>query len=62
MPVGPVRWSVYKILAERVHRWAWNKISGRWVSSPARETVNEMIEAGLLDRLMARVDGGGSPG
>ena len=29
------------------------------VSSPARETVNEMIEAGLLDRLMARVDGDG---
>jgi putative transposase len=28
-------------------------------SSPARETVNEMIEAGLLDRLMARVDGDG---
>ncbi|MEJ7706747.1 MAG: IS256 family transposase [Nocardioidaceae bacterium] len=27
--------------------------------SPARETVNKMVEAGLLDDLMARVDGGG---
>ena len=27
--------------------------------SPARQTVNEMIEAGLLDRLMARVDADG---
>jgi putative transposase len=29
------------------------------VSNPARETVNEMIEAGLLDRLMARVESDG---
>jgi len=28
-------------------------------SSPARETVEKMIEAGLLDELMARVDEGG---
>jgi transposase-like protein len=28
-------------------------------SSPARDAVNDMIEAGLLDRLMARVDGEG---
>jgi putative transposase len=29
------------------------------VSSPARDAVNDMIEAGLLDRLMDRVDGDG---
>src|SRR5436190_19851511 len=28
-------------------------------SSPARDAVNDMIEAGLLDRLMDRVDGDG---
>ncbi|WP_051173692.1 IS256 family transposase [Amycolatopsis orientalis] len=27
--------------------------------SPARETINEMIEAGLLDQLMSKVDAGG---